>query len=191
MKSAKFDIDVDLGDRTHLLDQLQHVTAMRLEKGQTKPHNSGIYVQPIPSNPLTNYANIEYKEAANRGYLKLDILNVNLYRGVRDENHLVKLMNEEPLWDLLKEADFVNMLFHLNGHSEILKKNPPTDIPQLAAVLAMIRPSKRYLVGKTWDEIFKESWIKSDDGYFFKKSHAHAYATAIVVQMNLICESMT
>ncbi len=38
----------------------------------------------------------------------------------------------------------------------------------------------------------KEVWIKPEnDDYFFKKSHATAYAVAIVVQMNLICEEIS
>jgi hypothetical protein len=40
---------------------------------------------------------------------------------------------------------------------------------------------------KDWKDILKEVWVKPTDGsYFFKKSHAVAYAQAIVVQMNLI-----
>ena len=58
---------------------------------------------------------------------------------------------------------------------------------QLAAVLAIIRPAKRGLMYKNWVDILKDVWIKPTDGsYFFKKSHAVAYAHAIVVQMNLI-----
>jgi hypothetical protein len=68
----------------------------------------------------------------------------------------------------------------------------PTSIGQLAAVLAVIRPAKRHLVGKDWDTVMKEVWTKPDsDEYFFKKSHATAYAMAIVVQMNLICEGIS
>jgi hypothetical protein len=38
----------------------------------------------------------------------------------------------------------------------------------------------------------KEVWAKpAGDEYFFKKSHATAYAVAIVVQMNLICEQVS
>ena len=55
-------------------------------------------------------------------------------------------------------------------------------------ILAMIRPGKRYLVGKSWEQIEKEVWVKTDE-YFFKHSHAIGYALAIVVQLNLICES--
>ena len=43
---------------------------------------------------------------------------------------------------------------------------------------------------KDWVDIIKDVWIKPKDGsYFFKKSHAVAYAQAIVVQMNLIAKA--
>ena len=68
-----------------------------------------------------------------------------------------------------------------------MSKLKPKTIEQLAAVLAIIRPAKRNLMYKEWHEIMKEVWIKPTDGsYFFKKSHAVAYAQAIVVQMNLL-----
>jgi DNA polymerase III alpha subunit len=68
----------------------------------------------------------------------------------------------------------------------------PTSVEQLAAVLAMIRPAKRYLIGKEWTTVMTEIWEHSDTdvGYAFRKSHAVAYAMAIVVQMNLICEQV-
>ena len=65
--------------------------------------------------------------------------------------------------------------------------SPAENIEQLAAVLAIIRPAKRGLMYKDWQDIMKEVWVRPTDGsYFFKKSHAVAYAQAIVVQMNLI-----
>jgi hypothetical protein len=68
----------------------------------------------------------------------------------------------------------------------------PKTILELAAVLAMIRPAKRYLIGKDWNTVNAEVWIKpSSNEYFFKKAHAVAYASAVVVQMNLICENLT
>jgi DNA polymerase III alpha subunit len=80
----------------------------------------------------------------------------------------------------------------VNGHGEILRKMKPTTIEQLAAVLAMIRPAKRYLIGKDWNTVLNEVWKKPEsEEYFFKKSHATAYAVAVVVQMNLICESIS
>ena len=68
----------------------------------------------------------------------------------------------------------------------------PKTISQLAAVLAMIRPAKRYLIGKDWDSVMTEVWTKPEnDEYYFKKAHAIAYAHVIVVQMNLICEEIS
>ena len=100
-------------------------------------------------------------------------------------------MTKEPLWDLLGEAEFSNNLFHVGEHSSLLKKLKPTSISQLAAVLAMIRPAKRHLTTKSWPDIMKDVWIKPSDGsYYFKKAHAVAYAHAIVVHMNLICEQL-
>jgi DNA polymerase III alpha subunit len=68
----------------------------------------------------------------------------------------------------------------------------PKSVEQLAAVLAMIRPAKRYLVGQNWQRVEDEVWGKPEgDEYYFKKAHAIAYAMLVVVQMNLICEDLS
>lgn len=187
------DIDIDFADRTQALDLFKHVTAaIKEEDGTFKKHNTGVYCTSIPYNPFTGLSTIDYKEAEDRGYFKIDFLNVNVYKGVKNEEHLVQLMETEPLWDLLLDDQFVDLLFHLNGHGAILKKTCPTSAEQLAAVLAMIRPAKRHLIGKNWTEIMSEVWIKPEgDEYYFKKAHAIAYAMAIIVQMNLICENLS
>jgi len=185
------DIDIDFLNRTTVLDIIQHVPASIIEKGVFRKHNTGVYCNSIPVNPLTGCASIDYKEAEKRGYCKIDFLNVSIYQGVRDEEHLIRLLNQEPLWDLLLEDDFTEKLFHVNGHGSILREMKPQSVEQLAAVLAVIRPAKRYLIGKDWTTVMNEVWVKpQSDEYFFKKSHAHAYAAAIVVQMNLICEQL-
>ena len=43
---------------------------------------------------------------------------------------------------------------------------------------------KKHLIDKSWTDIEKEVWIKTDDVYSFKHSHAIGYAMAIVLQMN-------
>lgn len=186
------DIDIDFLDRTKVLDIIKHVPAAIETNGYLKKHNTGVYCHAIPVNPLTNTASIEYKAAEQRGYFKLDFLNVNVYQGVVDEDHLVQLLNTEPMWELLEQQEFSDLLFHLNGYHGVLLETKPKNIPQLAAVLAMIRPAKRHLIGKTWDVIMETIWEKpaDDEGYFFKKSHSYGYAAAIVVQMNLICSGI-
>ena len=112
---------------------------------------------------------------------------MNIYKNIKDEQELVELMIQEPNWEMLKDKKIVDELFHLNGHFNIVSKLQPKTIEQIAAVLAIIRPAKRNLMHKNWNEIMQEVWVKPTDGsYFFKKSHAVAYAQAIVVQMNLI-----
>lgn len=182
------DIDIDFPNRSQILDKIPHRIA-RLSTG--KKHNTGIYATEIPHNPVDNLATIDYKQAEERGYFKLDFLNVSIYQGVRDETHLNELMTKEPIWELLKEKEFVDQLFHLNGHGELLKKTCPTSVEQLAAVLSMIRPSKKHLQNKDWKTILQEVWKKPEDGsYYFKKSHSFSYAIAVVVHMNLLCEQM-
>jgi DNA polymerase III alpha subunit len=186
------DIDIDFADRTKALDKFKHVVAAIEDNGTFKKHNTGVYCTSTPYNPLTGLSTIDYKAAEDRGYFKIDFLNVSVYDGVRDRAHLLNLMNTEPLWDLLLQDDFTNMLFHVNGHGSILREMKPNSIEKLAAVLAMIRPAKRYLIGKDWNEVFAEVWEKpAGDEYYFKKAHAVAYAHVIVVQMNLICEGVS
>ena len=186
------DIDIDFADRTIALNKLKHVTAAINDNGTFKKHNTGVYCTSIPYNPITGLSTIDYKEAEDRGYFKIDFLNVSVYDGVQDRKHLLKLMETEPLWDLLLEDDFVNNLFHVNGHGSVLRQMEPRSIEQLAAVLAMIRPAKRYLIGKDWTTVMTEIWTKPEnDEYYFKKAHAIAYAHVIVVQMNLICENLS
>jgi hypothetical protein len=186
------DIDIDFTDRTKILEVIEHITAMRMTLDGPTAHNTGIYAQYVPHDPVTTLSGIDYKQAEQRGYYKIDFLNVNVYKGVRNEEHLVKLMETEPLWELLLQDEFTDLLFHLNGHGHIIQKTQPNSVEQLAAVLAMIRPSKRHLIGKTWPEILIEVWTRPEnDEYYFKKPHAMAYAMAVVVQMNLICERLS
>lgn len=186
------DIDIDFVDRDEALKLFKHIKASRIDNNRLVKHNTGIYLHEVPMNASEEVCSIPYEEAEQQKYFKIDFLNVGIYKGVRNEEHLVQLMNMEPLWDLLEQDDFVNLLFHVNGHGGILRQMKPTNIEQLAAILAMIRPAKRYLIGKDWNTVMKEVWKKPEnDEYYFKKSHATAYAVAIVVQMNLICEGIS
>jgi DNA polymerase III alpha subunit len=186
------DIDIDFADRTRVLDIIKHVPASRLENGIIKKHNTGVYCHKIPVNPLTGLSNIEYEEAETRGYFKIDFLNVSIYKDVKNEEHLIELSTKEPLWELLENDDFTNLLFHINGYGDLLRKLKPKNIEQLAACLALIRPAKRALQNLTWNDIMDQIWEKPTNGdYHFKKAHAIAYALAVVVQMNLICEGVS
>ena len=186
------DIDIDFFDREQALALFEHINASRIDNDKLVKHNTGVYLHRVPVNAVTGLCAVPYDEAEEQGYFKIDFLNVGIYKGVKDQEHLVRLLNQEPLWDLLEQDDFVDLLFHVNGHGGILKQMKPTSIEQLAAVLAMIRPAKRHLIGKDWTTIMNEVWTKPTNGeYYFKKSHSTAYAAAVVVQMNLICEQIS
>jgi hypothetical protein len=186
------DIDIDFVDRDQALTLFEHIPASRLDNQRLVKHNTGVYLHSVPVDAVSGLCQLPYEQAEEEKYFKIDFLNVGIYKGVRDEEHLVQLMETEPLWDLLTQDEFVNLLFHLNGHGDIIRKTLPTSVEQLSAVLAMIRPAKRYLIGKDWTTIMTEVWTKPETGdYYFKKSHATAYAVAIVVQMNLICEQIS
>ena len=185
------DIDLDFYDREKALANFKNIKASRVDDGKLVKHNTGVYMHEVPVDAEEYICSMPHKEAEDNGYFKIDFLNVSMYRGVVNEEHLTRLMETEPLWELLEQDDFSDLLFHVNGHGQILRQMKPRSIPQLAAVLAMIRPAKRHLVGKPWEEVMQQVWQKPENNeYFFKKSHATAYATAVVVQMNLICEQV-
>ena len=182
------DIDIDFADRSIILDKLKHRVA---KLDNDKKHNTGIYANEIPHNPVDNLSTIEHKTAEERGYFKLDFLNVSIYKDVKDEQHLTELTEREPIWQLLEHDEFNEKVFHVNGHGDLLRQLKPTSVAQLAATLAIIRPAKRHLANEQWPTIMNEVWKKPTDGsYYFKKAHAVSYAVAVVVHMNLLCEKM-
>ena len=186
------DIDIDFPDRESALQHLQHHPAGIVRDGNLIKHNSGIYVTAIPTDPFTGIASIDYKTAEERGYMKLDLLNVSLYTQITSEHHLKKLMAQEPAWDRLYDPEFCARLIHIGNHYDLLLKCPEAvnSIPRLSMFLALIRPGKRHLVGKTWAEIAETVWAATE-GYSFKRSHSVAYSHLVVVHMNLICEQIS
>lgn len=187
MKPVVTDIDIDVPDRKKVLSLFNHVTASNGDRA----HNTGVYFHRVPVNPFTGRCSIDYREAEQTGYFKIDLLNVNIYKGVKDQAHMDRLLDQEPVWELLEEKEFCDMLFHMRGHHEICKIMQPRDLVQLAAVLAIIRPAKRHLIGKSWNIVMRDVWKRPDnDEYYFKKSHAMSYAMAVKLHMNLLTEGL-
>ena len=184
----KSDIDIDFGDRTQALDLLKHIPASILRDGNLIKHNTGVYVTDIPQDPFTGMASIDYELAEDRGYTKLDFLNVSLYTQIKSESHLQELIAQEPEWDRLYDPEFCAKLIHIGNHYDTLIRMPEAvnTIPRMAMLLAVIRPAKRHLIGKSWKEVAETVWDKQDEGYAFKKSHAVAYAHLVAVNMNLL-----
>jgi hypothetical protein len=183
------DIDIDMADRSQILSIVKHIPAAIRNGDSARRHNTGVYVTEIPYDPLNECCAIDYREAEKRGYVKLDLLNVGIYRYVRDEYHLVDLMFDPP-WDKLYDREFFELLIHVGKHWDVLQQMPqPIDsVARLAMFLGIIRPAKRHLIGKLWSEVATEIWKPTSDGYWFKKSHSIAYAHLVVVHINLLME---
>lgn len=183
------DVDIDFSDRQKILNLIKHVPASIIDNNKQSTHNTGIYVTEVPVDPVYNRAALDYRQAEQRGYIKLDFLNVGLYNHVHNEKHLIELMSKEPPWHKLYDPEFCSKLIHIGNHYDTLIKMPEAvnSIARLAMFLAIIRPAKRHLIGKTWAEVSKTIWEKpSDGGYYFKKSHSVGYSHLVVVNMNLL-----
>jgi len=188
----KSDIDIDVADRVRALSVFEHTDASIIRDGKLTKHNTGVYFTQIPVDPVTGQSSLDYKDAEERGYVKLDILNVNLYQQIKSEQHLAQLMSIEPAWDRLYDPEFCAKLIHIGEHYDTLVKMPEAvnSVPRLAMFLAIIRPAKRHLIGKTWREVAESVWEKpADDSYYFKKAHAVGYAHLIAVNMNLLTQA--
>ncbi len=185
------DIDIDMADRKKLISKLPVVQGFQYVNDKISTHPSAVYFQNIPVSPLTGLSAIDYKEAEELGYFKIDFLNQSVYSEVRDEDHLNTLLETEPLWELLDDPFFVSNLPHIKNHFEVVDRIKPKCIDDMALVLALIRPAKRHLLYKSRREIEENIWIAEDnDQYFFKKSHSISYSYLIAIKMNLIVEQL-
>lgn len=183
------DVDIDFADRSHILRLIQHVPATIVKNNESTAHNTGIYPTVVPMDPITQRSALDYRDAEQRGYIKLDFLNVNLYTQIHSEQELIDLMQREPPWHRLYDPAFCEQIIHIGNHYATLIKMPEAvnTLERLAMFLAIIRPGKRHLIGKTWREVAESIWVKPSDGeYYFKKSHSVSYAHLCVVHMNLL-----
>ena len=190
MTKFDFDVDIDMADRNAFLQGVRHTPASIEKNGKFIKHNTGVYFQNIPAFPVEGFSTIDHKQAEQDGWFKVDFLNNNVYKDIASDAHLQKLIDTEPMWELLEDANFVSLLFHISKYADIVNAYKPKTIEELAMILAIIRPAKRHLQGTPFEEIAKTVWDKPEgsEAYYFKKSHAFAYALTIVVQINLICE---
>ena len=189
MKRFRSDIDIDVGDRQSVLKLIKHVAASSVNDDKIEKHNTGIYVTDIPNDPNTNQSTIDYREAEERGYIKLDILNVSVYNQIHSEEELDVLLERSPPWHRLSDSAFFERIIHIgNAFYAYRQLDQPVDsIERMAMFLALIRPAKRHLIGSPWKTIEQSIWQRPDnDDYYFKKSHGTAYAHLVAVHMNLV-----
>jgi len=182
------DIDIDFADRDSVLKLIQHTPARQVVDGRVRKHNSGVYVTDIPIDPINKCASIDYETAEDRGYFKIDFLNMGVYQLVQTPEHYEQMLGATPPWQRLwTDSEWAKQLAHVGNYTDLLKIMKPDSIPRLAAFISIIRPGKAHLQKKPWAEVFASVWDGDDSrGYTFKKAHALSYAALVALHMNLI-----
>jgi hypothetical protein len=182
------DIDIDFADRETVLQLIQHTPA---RQSNGRRHNSGIYVTDIPQDPVNNCAAIDYEEAEQRGYFKLDFLNMSVYQLIRDPAHYQQMLDQTPPWQRLwTDRAWASQLVHVGQYTNLLEIMKPDSIQRLAAFISIIRPGKAHLQTRPWAEVFAGVWDgDTSRGYTFKKAHSISYAMLVALHMNLLNQS--
>ena len=185
------DIDIDLADREQVLKLIDAIPARQLYQGQVRRHNSGVYVTDIPYDPVNGCAAIDYEEAENRGYFKIDLLNMSVYQQIKSEEHYQQLLAREPDWSRLwTDPEWAKQLVHVGNYTDLLASMKPDSITRMAAFIAIIRPGKAHLQNRPWSEVFATVWDgDSSKGFVFKKSHSLSYSMLVSLHMNLLSEA--
>lgn len=179
------DIDIDVPNRDAVLQLIQHVPA---QQSTGRRHNSGIYVTDIPQDAVNGHAALDYESAEQRGYFKIDLLNMSVYNLVQSPEHYEALLAQEPNWQrLCTDTAWTSQLVHVGNYVDLLKIMKPDSIPRMAAFISIIRPGKAHLQRRPWDQVFAEVWNgDASRGFVFKKSHAVSYAMLVSLHMNLL-----
>lgn len=185
------DIDIDVKTSFAPLTMFPlAVQASMVQNEELKKHPCGIYFQNIAKDPITDLAAIPYKEAEQLGYFKIDFLHLSVLDHFENKQQIRTLLKKEPNWSLLCDKQSVEKLFHLKNWYDVLNTIKPTNLLELADCLALIRPNKQQLLyeyvkykEKTRDKLYK---VDKGDKTSFKKAHAIAYASIIVLQLHLI-----
>ncbi len=184
------DIDLDLADRDQLLKLIQAIPARQMHQGQVRRHNSGVYVTDIPYDPVNACAAIDYEQAEECGYFKIDLLNMSVYQLIKSPEHYKQMLDQEPNWSRLwTDVEWAKQLVHVGNYTELLKSMKPDSVPRMAAFISIIRPGKSHLQNKPWPEVFESVWDGDDSkGFVFKHAHAIGYAALVALHMNLISQ---
>jgi len=183
------DVDIDFADRKTILELIQHVPARQENNNEVRKHNSGVYVTNIPVDPIHNCSALDYREAEDRGYFKIDFLNQSVYELIRDQQHYDRMLAKETNWSLLLDKTFCERVVHIGNYADLVSEMRPDSIPRMAAFIAIIRPGKAHLQRQPWDSVFASVWDGDDSrGFVFKKSHSISYARLVALHINLLCE---
>lgn len=133
-------------------------------------------------------AAIDYQQAEERGYFKIDLLNMSVYDLVKDPEHYEWILAQPVPWDRLwTDPAWASQLVHVGNYTSLLASMRPDSIPRMAAFISAIRPGKAHLQNRPWPEVFASVWDgDASQGYTFKKAHAISYSMLVALHMRLI-----
>lgn len=193
------DVDLDVSKQDVALSLLELPRA-RLDQEGMVPHPSGVHVQTVPIDPITGISTIDHKTANKIGLNKVDVLQSRvLAQATIDQRNRFMDMIHDPDTDFSYISDprlyhKDHGIIHLSKHKDVVDQYPPSTIEDIAIVLALIRPAKKHLVGKPYEDIKKEIWLRNEPlsvkQYSFKKSHAFGYALLVAFHGMIILESL-
>ncbi len=198
-KNSIPDVDIDVNDRTRAASLFPDaIVASQVQNGKLVPHNSGLYFQNVPTDPISGISSFPYDRAEEEGYFKVDLLPNHVYDLVESNEELEELLAASVDWKWFTDKRFYNnvntkyRLTHLSKYHKLACQYPPGSVEDVAALIALIRPRKKYLKGKPWCDIKDLIWEKTDgeEGYFFKKSHAVAFALLVILHAQIIARKL-
>lgn len=189
-KAKSFDVDIDVKSHTEKDRYGVRAIIYDSETLAVRPHPSGYFVEcAMPVDGMTGNAALDYKDAEERGFIKVDILTNSAYDGFNSKQDVLNALDAEPDWDSLKDPEFVAQLPHIADHFDVVEQVSPQSIDDLADVLALIRPGKMHLLSDYLENkalVRQNLYRRPKTGMFFKKSHSYSYAAMIICVMNNI-----
>ena len=200
------DVDLDIVDRESIVELFPTaITASQLSSDKRKlvPHNTGLHFQCLRQDPINSLATFPYDIAEELGYYKIDFIPFHVYENIKNEKQLQRYVDiaESPKfnWDWFSQERFFNndesklRVTHIGNYYDLCQQYPPESVEDIAILIALIRPRKKYMIGEDWDVIKEFIWQKLPEeetdqagNYFFKKSHAIGYALAVCVHMQVL-----
>ena len=130
------DVDLDVSDRDKALASLRNYTQASQVNNEKVlvPHNTGIYFQKIPTDPVTKLAAFPYKEAEGIGYFKVDLIPNHVYDLIESNEELERLLDAPVDWEWFQDVRFFEaedrryQLTHLAKYHHLCVMYPPESV---------------------------------------------------------------
>lgn len=182
--------DIDIDVNSNFKPSSQWVKASINNEGKLTPHNSGYYTYSIPNlYPFVKLSLLSYDVLDNYGIDKVDFLKNNFYNNFKFQYEIDDLYNSPVPWANLSNKELVSNLSHVSGYYDQLQKFNISSLDDMADFLSLLRPGKCHLISSYLSDIILKEKVRTEmlyshtDSYYYKKSHAYAYALLVSIQI--------